>query len=95
MDKNQATFVGRPPSINYRYCTLTPPLDLSEDLLVTGGDNLASAISKLDSSGWAAKDENDRVSVLRLRFTFAVFREQALEIALGTSEHVELVQKAR
>ncbi|PWY80263.1 putative C6 transcription factor [Aspergillus sclerotioniger CBS 115572] len=94
MDKNQATFVGRPPSINYRYCTLTPPLDLSEDLLITGGDNLASAISKLDSSGWAAKDENDRVSVLRLRFTFAVFREQALEIALGTSEHVELVQRA-
>ncbi|RAL01769.1 putative C6 transcription factor [Aspergillus ibericus CBS 121593] len=94
VDKNQATFVGRPPSINSRYCTLTPPLDLSESLLITGGDDLARAISKLDSSGWAAKDENDRVSVLRLRFTSAVFRDRALEIALGTSEDVELVQKA-
>ncbi|GKZ26142.1 hypothetical protein AbraIFM66951_009567 [Aspergillus brasiliensis] len=90
-DKNQATFVGRPPSINYRYSTLTPPLDISEVTIVQGGDELVMAMSNLDGFGWAAKDEVDRASVLRLRFIFAVFRERALEIALGTSEHSDMV----
>ncbi|KAI3001855.1 hypothetical protein CBS147346_6258 [Aspergillus niger] len=93
-DKNQATFVGRPPSINYRYSTLTPPLDISERTIVQGGDELVAAISRLDGFGWAAKDEVDRASVLRLRFIFAVFRERALEIALGTGEHSDTVQKS-
>ncbi|GKZ31655.1 hypothetical protein AbraIFM66950_000344 [Aspergillus brasiliensis] len=90
-NKNQATFVGRPPSINYRYSTLTPPLDISEVTIVQGGDELVMAMSNLDGFGWAAKDEVDRASVLRLRFIFAVFRERALEIALGTSEHSDMV----
>ncbi|OJI85332.1 hypothetical protein ASPTUDRAFT_54974 [Aspergillus tubingensis CBS 134.48] len=93
-DKNQATFVGRPPSINYRYSTLTPPLDISERTIVHGGDELNAAISRLDSFGWSAKDEVDRASVLRLRFILAVFRERALEIALGTGEHSDAVQNS-
>ncbi|PWY90199.1 putative C6 transcription factor [Aspergillus heteromorphus CBS 117.55] len=93
-DKNVATFVGRPPYINHRYCTLAPPLDVSEPRLVVGGDALDQSVSELDNSGWAITGDINRVSVLRLRFIFAVFREQALEIALGTSENWDLVQKS-
>ncbi|PYH92072.1 hypothetical protein BO71DRAFT_432238 [Aspergillus ellipticus CBS 707.79] len=87
--KSVATFVGRPPYINYRYCALAPPLDINEPTLLAGGDTLDRSISELDSSGWAVTG-----GVLRIRFMFAVLREQALEIALRTNGHCDLVQKA-
>lgn len=83
VDKCIATFVGRPPLINYRYCSLTPPLDLSDDALIEGGEPLDHAIAGLDPSGWDRSGTVHRVSVVRLRFMLAIFREEALEIALG------------
>ncbi|KAK1142145.1 hypothetical protein N8T08_008071 [Aspergillus melleus] len=93
-DKCIATFVGRPPLINYRYCTLTPPLDINEDVLIAGGDNLTRAISELDTNGWGSQRNSYRAAVIRLRFILATFREEALEIALGTYDHWDLVQKS-
>ncbi|KAE8355181.1 hypothetical protein BDV28DRAFT_55721 [Aspergillus coremiiformis] len=93
-DKAIATFVGRPPFINYRYCTLTPPMDLNEDVLVAGGEDLARSISSLNMDGWNSQKQNYRVSMIRLRFLFSVYRDQALEIALGTCDDWDLVQKS-
>ncbi|KAF7593608.1 hypothetical protein BBP40_011126 [Aspergillus hancockii] len=93
-DKAIATFVGRPPFINYRYCTLTPPLDLNEDVLEAGGEVLAHAISNLNMEGWNSQRQNYRVSMIRLRFLFSIFRDQALEIALGTGDDWDLVQRS-
>ncbi|PLB53164.1 putative C6 transcription factor [Aspergillus steynii IBT 23096] len=93
-DKCIATFVGRPPLLNYRYCTLTPPLDLNEDILIAGGDNLTRAISELDINGWGSRSNIYRAGVIRLRFLLAAFREEALEIALGTYDHWDLAQKS-
>ncbi|GMG42321.1 unnamed protein product [Aspergillus oryzae var. brunneus] len=93
-DKAIATFVGRPPFINYRYCSLTPPMDLHEDILVAGGDDLANAISSLNMEGWNTQRQHYRTSMIRLRFIFSVYRDQALEIALGTCEDWDLVQKS-
>ncbi|KAJ6141210.1 hypothetical protein N7470_010106 [Penicillium chermesinum] len=45
MDKMMATFVGRPPLMNHRYCTLDPPLDLSDEILIQGGEPLARAVA--------------------------------------------------
>lgn len=94
-DKSLATFVGRPPLINYRYCTLTPPLDLSDDILIKGGDALNRAISELDIAGWDTHASRHRVSTTRIRFLLAIFREQTLEIALGTCRQEDLIQKSR
>ncbi|PLB40807.1 putative C6 transcription factor [Aspergillus candidus] len=93
-DKCVSTFTGRPPCINYRYCTLTPPLDVTEDELVAGGDTFTQAVSQLDMAGWHPRQEYTRAGMIRLRFLVAVFREKALEIALGTCEHWDLVHKA-
>ncbi|KAE8145297.1 putative C6 transcription factor [Aspergillus avenaceus] len=93
-DKALATFAGRPPLINYRYCTLTPPIDLDEEALVAGGEALDAALSNLDAQGWNTQTQNFRVSMLRLRFIFSVFRDQALEMALGTYEDWDLIQKS-
>ncbi|KAJ5723321.1 hypothetical protein N7488_001356 [Penicillium malachiteum] len=94
MDKMMATFVGRPPLMNYRYCTLVPPLDLSDEDLVAGGETLERAISDLDSNGWNTKGVRNRLSTSRVRFHLAVSREQTLDIALGTPESRSLVRKS-
>ncbi|KAJ5668761.1 hypothetical protein N7462_009831 [Penicillium macrosclerotiorum] len=94
MDKMMATFVGRPPLMNYRYCSLTPPLDLSDDVLVTGGDALEQAISELNSAGWNTKGVRNRMTPSRLRFQLSIFRERTLEITLGTFGPQDLIQKS-
>ncbi|KAL1877723.1 hypothetical protein Plec18167_004689 [Paecilomyces lecythidis] len=48
-----------------------------------GGEPLDHAIAGLDPSGWDRSGTVHRVSVVRLRFMLAIFREEALEIALG------------
>ncbi|KAJ5174487.1 uncharacterized protein N7482_000364 [Penicillium canariense] len=93
MDKMMATFVGRPPLLNYRYCTLTSPLDLSDEALVAGGDALKQAISELDPAGWSTQGVRHRMSSGRIRFHLSLFREKTLEIALGTYEPHDLIQK--
>lgn len=95
MDKMQASFVGRPPLMNYRYCTIDPPLDLSDEVLVEGGEALSKAISELDSNGWNTHGGRYRMTPSRLRFQMAICREQTLELALGTHQPQELKQKTQ
>ncbi|KAL2868408.1 putative C6 transcription factor [Aspergillus lucknowensis] len=92
-DKCLSTFVGRPPFINYRYCALSPPMDLSDEELIAGGERLSQAISNLDAAGWNPRGNDLRVSMKRLRFLLAVLREQALEIALGTFDDTDILRK--
>ncbi|KAI9368876.1 hypothetical protein BJX61DRAFT_536878 [Aspergillus egyptiacus] len=91
-DKCLSTFVGRPPFINHRYCSLIPPLDLSDDDLIAGGERLSEALSDVGATGWNSHGQHQRVSMMRLRFLLAVLREQALEIALGTSTDSDILQ---
>ncbi|KAL4864656.1 hypothetical protein BDV12DRAFT_188750 [Aspergillus spectabilis] len=92
-DKCLSTFVGRPPFINYRYCSISPPLDLKDEDLIAGGEQLNSAISNLDPVGWNSNGSTLKNSMMRLRFLLAVLREQALEIALGTFDEEGILEK--
>lgn len=80
--------------MNQRYCTLVPPLDLSDDVLVAGGDVLDQAINELDSNGWNTNGVRTRFSHARLRFQLAVQREQTLDIALGNVEPPDMIQRS-
>ncbi|CAG8145130.1 unnamed protein product [Penicillium nalgiovense] len=94
MDKMIATFVGRPPLMNGRFCTLAAPLDLSDEVLVAGGDVLSKAISELDSAGWNSEGKLHPVTSPRLRYHLAIIREETLEVVLGTREQHNLIQKS-
>jgi hypothetical protein len=94
MDKMIATFVGRPPLINGRFCTLSAPLDLTDEVLIAGGDVLSKAISELDSAGWNTEGKLHVVTPTRLRFQLAIIREETLEVVLGTHEQRNLIQKS-
>ncbi|KAJ5514051.1 Acyl-CoA N-acyltransferase [Penicillium fimorum] len=94
MDKMIASFVGRPPLMNGRFCTLAAPLDLSDEVLIAGGDVLRKAISELDSAGWNTQGKLHLVTPTRLRFQLAIIREETLEVVLGTREQHNLIQKS-
>ncbi|KAL1979167.1 hypothetical protein VTN96DRAFT_6605 [Rasamsonia emersonii] len=94
IDKCVATFVGRPPLINYRYCTLTPPLDLSDDVLISGGEALDNAVAQLDAAGWDRQGRRHRTSLIRIRFLLAIYREEILELALGVGYQQDFPRKA-
>lgn len=95
IDKCVATFVGRPALINYRYCSLTPPLDLDDNLIFSGGDKLDAALSELDENGWHKYGKRQRSSLNRIRYLLAIHREQILELALGEGSQLEIPRKVR
>lgn len=94
-DKCVATFVGRPPLINHRYCSLDAPLDVSDDILFSEGDVLERGLAELDENGWDRHGRRHRVSPIRIRYILSVFREEVLEIALGDGYQGDLQEKAR
>lgn len=94
-DKCVATFVGRPPLINHRYCSLDAPLDLSDDVLFSRDDVLERGLAELDENGWDRHGRRHRVSPVRIRYILSVFREEVLEIALGDGYQGDLQEKAR
>jgi hypothetical protein len=70
-------------------------MDVSHELLLAGGSTLTQAISELDKAGWHVYGTTHPVTLIRLRFLLAIFREQALELALGTGDHEDLVEKSK
>jgi len=44
-------FTGRPPALSHRYHSCPLPLDLPDEVVMTGGEVLDHAISRLDAEG--------------------------------------------
>lgn len=82
-DKQLATFLGRPPRISWRFCSISLPLDLSFKDIIASDELRDLAISRLDSDGWNTV-ENDRQAVwLRVTLIMGVVRESILELSLN------------
>ncbi|KAL4937256.1 hypothetical protein BDV06DRAFT_203293 [Aspergillus oleicola] len=82
IDKNIATFLGRPPRVSWRYADTKPPLDLDEDALVADEQEFERAVSELDSEGWNTKPIILRSSWYRIRHFISIYREELLELSL-------------
>lgn len=82
-DKNFATFFGRPPMINGKFCLCRMPLDLEDSQLALGGEALARALDELDQEGWNPNSVVGRSSWLRVSGINTKFREEILELSLG------------
>ncbi|KAL4778768.1 hypothetical protein BJX76DRAFT_365942 [Aspergillus varians] len=94
VDKNIATFFGRPPHVSWRYSDSKPPLDISEDALVGDDQDLEQAMQELDSEGWNSNAMFRRASWYRVRCLNAGFREEILELSLRPV-HAEAAEKLR
>lgn len=83
VDKLMATFVGRPPRISRRYCSIQIPLDLEIADLALGDDELSTKISQLDANGWYHDGTMRRSAYMRTFVISSRIREDILEISLG------------
>lgn len=93
-DKCVATFVGRPPLINYRYCSLALPYDLDDDVLFSGGDVEQEVLLRVDINGWDKNGVVRRPGVNRIRLQLSICREEILELALGEGYQRDMPRKA-
>ncbi|KAF2715841.1 hypothetical protein K431DRAFT_324170 [Polychaeton citri CBS 116435] len=94
-DKILSTFLGRPPRLSYRYCKMEMPLDLSDKEVISEGPELEAALRSLNSKGWSTSGRINRLTWMRFWFQHSRLREDILEIALGSDEPQEVLQRAQ
>lgn len=83
LDKQLATFLGRPPLISWRYCNIQLPLDLSYDEIVADPATRDAAIAKLEANnGWNTEGNPGKGGWARAILTASIVREKVLELSL-------------
>lgn len=60
------------------------PLDISDEDLILEGPALEAILSKLDADGWNRDEVIQPASFMRLRYIMSFFREEILELSLGS-----------
>jgi chromatin structure-remodeling complex subunit RSC3/30 len=83
VDKLMATFVGRPPRISRRYCSIQAPLDIEIADLALSDEELNVKLNQLDPDGWYHDGTMRRSAYMRTFLVISRIREDILEISLG------------
>ncbi|PYI04630.1 chromatin structure remodeling complex protein RSC3 [Aspergillus sclerotiicarbonarius CBS 121057] len=83
IDKELATFLGRPPRICWRYCNIQYPLDLNYDEIVAEPEVRDAALQRLDSTGWNIDGRLDKGARARGSLIASIDQENALEVSLS------------
>ena len=60
------------------------PLDISDEDLMLEGPALEAILSKLDAGGWNRDEVIQPANFMRLRYIMSFFREEILELSLGS-----------
>lgn len=89
-----ATFLGRPPRISKRFCTVDLPSDLNEAVLSLRGAALENELQKLNADGWNTTGQINSGTVQRWAMTTSMIREDVLELLLGHGK-ADVVQVTR
>ena len=85
LDKSMATFFGRPPMINGKYCSCKLPVDMEEQQTALSGVALENLQRRLDVEGWSPGSEVTRLTWLRGTIINLRVREDILELSLGSN----------
>ncbi|KIM92973.1 hypothetical protein OIDMADRAFT_36209 [Oidiodendron maius Zn] len=86
IDKGSSLLTGRPPALSYRYSQFKLPLDLSEEVIMQGGDMLWRAVENLDDEGWSTEGKLYVTTTTRARAQLAIVLNEILELSLGELE---------
>lgn len=84
MDKTVSTILGRPPRISGRYCACILPADIDDDVLFLEGEELEGTLSNVDANGWNTDGQFRGSTWRRMKLIVSQFREEVLEVCLGT-----------
>lgn len=83
IDKKLAIFLGRPPRICQRYCTLIPPLALKYNEMVADSEERDRALAKLDKNGRTTEGFLSGSAWAQLRLMLSIHKENILELSLS------------
>lgn len=84
IDQIFATFTGRPPLLGRRYASSQLPLDLSDETLLD--EPPEQWFSHVDENGWNTEGKIYSTTVMRVRLTTLMIRDEILEVALNASQ---------
>ncbi|KAJ0118651.1 hypothetical protein J7T55_012905 [Diaporthe amygdali] len=90
-----ASFLGRPPRLSYRYCTLDPPLDLTEKQLLQTGPELEATLASLDKDGYNTAGNLQHAGWTRSYANCAMRREDVIDLAIGHYTRDEILARAK
>lgn len=82
LDKELATFLGRPPRISWRHLDIDLPLDVEFSDIIGEPQVREAALAKIDSDGWNTETISN-VSYARVMHKMGPMREFVLEISLN------------
>lgn len=82
IDKELATFLGRPPRICSRYCSIPLPLDITYDALVRPQSEGENGFQKVDANGWNTEGIMTVGARLRVALLTSLLQESILELSL-------------
>ncbi|KAJ2985397.1 hypothetical protein NUW58_g5552 [Xylaria curta] len=89
-----ASYLGRPPRLSYRYCNLSPPLDITEIQLVAGEEDITRRVPSFDENGYNTSGRVSRATFMKAWLGFAPTREEVLDLALGRYSREEILHRA-
>ncbi|EED15913.1 C6 transcription factor, putative [Talaromyces stipitatus ATCC 10500] len=92
VDKELATFLGRPPRISWRHIDVDLPLDITYNELLAEPEIRDAAIARLDQDGWNTQGIVSRITFARAMYKMGRVRELVLELSLN-SRHEDLDRK--
>lgn len=93
LDKELATFLGRPPLICWDYCNIRYPLDINYDELVADIDERTTALQGLDAHGWNTEGSTKKGARARTTLLLGILLEKILKLSL-CRQGDDLEQKA-
>lgn len=83
-DKSMANFLGRPPRLPRKYCTMQLPLDLDFHQLQLSATDLEKEIERLDSNGWNTRGDLRSTVCVRTGVICHMLNEDILELTMSS-----------
>jgi Fungal specific transcription factor domain len=87
LDKSISSFMGRPPRLPRKYCSMQLPLDLDLTMLQLSDAQLEIEVEKLDEDGWNTAGDFRSNLYTRSSLVCNMIREDILELALASLPH--------
>lgn len=90
LDKGISSFMGRPPRLNRKYCSMQLPLDIKLQHLRLPESQLESELDALDQHGWNIAGEIRINLYSRTQLMCSMIQEDILEFALASLPHTNI-----
>ncbi|OAA64726.1 Transcription factor [Niveomyces insectorum RCEF 264] len=90
LDKVASVFSGRPPLLSGQYCSVSLPLDISDQILLESAGLDSVPFDHVDQNGWNTYGGLHSTTVLRARTMMAYIKEEILRLVLGVGQTIRV-----